>query len=337
VKVDGSLGFQMADAGAAAREAEAAGYDGVWSVETSHDPFFPLLLAAEATSDIELGTGIAVAFARSPMNLAMIGNDLQAYSRGRLIMGLGSQIKPHITKRYSMNWSGKPAAQMRELVLAMRAIWDTWQNGTKLDFRGDHYTHTLMTPFFDPGPNEYGPPRVMLAGVGPLMTQVAGEVCDGFLCHAFTTESYFREVTMPALEKGMAKSGRSRADYEISGPGFIVTGTTEEEMAAATEGVKGQIAFYGSTPAYRGVLEQHGWGDLQDELNLLSKEGRWKEMGELIDDGMLEEFAVVGEPEEVAAKWTARWGGLVDRLSFYAPYKRDPARWAAVLEAFKAA
>jgi probable F420-dependent oxidoreductase len=336
VKVDGSLGFQMADAGAAAREAEAAGYDGVWSVETSHDPFFPLLLAAEATSDIELGTGIAVAFARSPMNLAMIGNDLQAYSRGRLIMGLGSQIKPHITKRYSMNWSGKPAAQMRELVLAMRAIWDTWQNGTKLDFRGDHYTHTLMTPFFDPGPNEYGPPRVMLAGVGPLMTQVAGEVCDGFLCHAFTTESYFREVTMPALEKGMAKSGRSRADYEISGPGFIVTGTTEEEMAAATEGVKGQIAFYGSTPAYRGVLEQHGWGDLQDELNLLSKEGRWKEMGELIDDGMLEEFAVVGEPEEVAAKWTARWGGLVDRLSFYSPYKRDPARWAAVLEAFKA-
>jgi probable F420-dependent oxidoreductase len=336
VKIDGSLGFQMADAGAAAREAEAAGYDGVWSVETAHDPFFPLLLAAEATSEVELGTGIAVAFARSPMNLAMIGNDLQAYSKGRLILGLGSQIKPHITKRYSMTWSGKPAAQMRELVLAMRAIWDAWHNGTKLDFRGDHYQHTLMTPFFNPGPNEYGPPKVMLAGVGPLMTQVAGEVCDGFLCHAFTTEAYFREVTMPALEKGMAKSGRSREGYEISGPGFIVTGTNEAEMAAAAEGVKGQIAVYGSTPAYRGVLEQHGWGDLQDELNRLSKEGRWKEMGELIDDDMLGEFAIVGEPEEIAPKWKARWGDLTDRLSFYAPYKSDPERWSAVMQAFKA-
>jgi probable F420-dependent oxidoreductase len=337
VKIDGSLGFQMGDAAGAARDAESAGYDGVWSVETAHDPFFPLVLAAEATERVELGTGIAVAFARSPMNLASIANDLQTFSQGRFILGLGSQIKPHITKRFSMPWSGKPAAQMRELVLAMRAIWDTWNNGTKLDFRGDHYQHTLMTPFFDPGPNPYGPPKVMLAGVGPLMTQVAGEVCDGFLCHAFTTEAYFREVTLPALEKGMAASGRSRADYEISGPGFIVTGTNEDEMAAATEGVKGQIAFYGSTPAYRGVLEQHGWGELQDDLNRLSKEGRWKEMGGLIDDQMLREFAIVGEPEEIAGLWKARWGGLVDRLSFYAPYKSDPERWTAVMQAFKAA
>jgi probable F420-dependent oxidoreductase len=176
----------------------------------------------------------------------------------------------------------------------------------------------------------------MLAGVGPRMTQVAGEVCDGFLCHAFTTEAYFREVTLPALEKGMAASGRSRAEFEISGPGFIVTGTNEEEMAEATQGVKGQIAFYGSTPAYRGVLEQHGWGDLQDDLNRLSKEGRWKEMGGLIDDQMLDEFAIVAEPEELAARWKARWGGLIDRLSFYAPYKRDPERWTAVMNDFKA-
>jgi probable F420-dependent oxidoreductase len=336
VKIDGSLGFQMGDAARAAREAEEAGYDGIWSVETGHDPFFPLLLAAEATERLELGTGIAVAFARSPMNLAMIANDLQAFSRGRFVLGLGSQIKPHITKRFSMPWSGKPAAQMREFILAMRAIWDAWHNSTKLDFRGEHYQHTLMTPFFDPGPNPFGPPKVMLAGVGPLMTQVAGEVCDGFLCHAFTTEAYFREVTMPALEKGMAKAGRARSDYEISGPGFIVTGTNEEEMAAAAEGVKGQIAFYGSTPAYRGVLEQHGWGDLQDELNRLSKEGRWKEMGALIDDGMLREFAVIGEPEQIAPLWKARWGGLVDRLSFYAPYKADPERWTGVMQAFKA-
>lgn len=336
MKVDGALGFQMSDAATAAREAEAAGYDGIWSVETSHDPFFPLLLAAGATENIELGTGIAVAFARSPMVMAQIANDLQAYSKGRFVLGLGSQIKPHITKRFSMMWSDKPAAQMREYVQAMRTIWDSWHNGTKLDFRGDHYTHTLMTPFFDPGPNPYGTPKVMLAGVGPMMTQVAGEVCDGFLCHAFTTEAYYREVTLPALEKGLAKAGRAREDFEISGPGFVVTGTTEEEMEAAKVGVKGQIAFYGSTPAYRGVLEMHGWGNLQDELNGLSKQGKWKEMGELIDDDMLDAFAVIGTPEEIAPKWKARWGNEVDRLSFYAPYKSDPERWAQVMAAFKA-
>jgi probable F420-dependent oxidoreductase len=336
VKVDAALGFQMSDAAAAAAEAEAAGYDGIWSVETSHDPFFPLLLAAGATERLELGTGIAVAFARSPMVMAGIANDLQAYTEGRFVLGLGSQIKPHITKRFSMPWSDKPAAQMREYVMAMRAIWDCWHNGTELDFRGDHYTHTLMTPFFDPGPNPYGVPKVTLAGVGPMMTQVAGETCDGFLCHAFTTEAYFREVTLPALEKGMAKVGRSREDFEVSGPGFVVTGTTEEEMDAAREGVKGQIAFYGSTPAYRGVLEQHGWGDLQTELNAMSKDGRWKEMGALIDDEILDAFAVIGEPEEIAPRWKARWGGLVDRLSFYAPYKADPERWSAVLAAFRA-
>jgi probable F420-dependent oxidoreductase len=336
MKVDGGLGFGLTDAPESARAAEAAGYDGIWSSETSHDPFFPLLLAAGATERIELGTGIAVAFARSPMVMAGIANDLQAYTEGRFVLGLGSQIKPHITKRFSMPWSDKPAAQMREYVMAMRAIWDCWHNGTELDFRGDHYTHTLMTPFFDPGPNPYGVPKVTLAGVGPMMTQVAGETCDGFLCHAFTTEAYFREVTLPALEKGMAKVGRSREDFEVSGPGFVVTGTTEEEMDAAREGVKGQIAFYGSTPAYRGVLEQHGWGDLQTELNAMSKDGRWKEMGALIDDEILDAFAVIGEPEEIAPRWKARWGGLVDRLSFYAPYKADPERWSAVLAAFRA-
>jgi probable F420-dependent oxidoreductase len=335
MKVDGALGFQMADAATAAREAEEAGYDGIWSVETSHDPFFPLLLAAGATSRIELGTGIAVAFARSPMNLAQIGYDLQAYSKGRFVLGLGSQIKPHIEKRFSMTWSGKPASQMRELVLAMRAIWDCWQNGTKLDFRGDFYQHTLMTPFFNPGPSDYGVPKVMLAGVGPGMTRVAGEVCDGFLCHAFTTEAYFREVTMPALEEGWTKAGRSRQQFEIAGPGFIVTGTNDDEMDAARTGVKGQVAFYGSTPAYRGVLEQHGWGDLQTELNAMSKEGRWQEMGDLITDDILDAFAITGTPEEIADRWKARWGTLCDRVSFYAPYKSDPARWTKVMHAFK--
>jgi probable F420-dependent oxidoreductase len=337
VKVDGGagLGADAAATGHAAREAEERGYDGVWTAETSHDPFLPLLLAAQQTKRVELGTGIAVAFARNPMTTAVTANDLQLYSEGRFILGLGSQIKPHITKRFSMEWS-HPAARMREFVLAMRAIWDSWNNGSKLDFRGDFYTHTLMTPFFNPGPNPFGPPKVFLAGVGGRMTEVAGETCDGFLSHGFTTERYLREVSIPALERGLAKSGRSLDDFEISLAAFVVTGTNEDEMAASTQGTKQQIAFYGSTPAYRPVLELHGWGELQDDLNRLSKEGKWAEMAGLIDDDILDTFAVVGEPEAIAPGLHARFGDVIDRLSFYAPYKSDPERWTRVMEALKA-
>ncbi len=339
MKVDGGIGDLrgtsggefLSGAGAAAAELEDQGYDGIWTAETSHDPFFPLLLAAQRTERVELGTGIAVAFARNPMNLAQIAWDLQAASKGRFILGLGSQIKPHITKRISMPWS-HPAARMREMILAIRAIWASWNDGTKLDFQGDFYTHTLMTPFFDPGPNPHGNAKIFLAGVGELMTEVAGEVCDGFLCHAFTTERYLREVTLPALERGAAKAGRTLADIEISGPAFVVTGTNEDELAASKAGTQQQIAFYGSTPAYRGVLELHGWGDLQDELNRMSKEGKWKEMGELITDDILEAFAVVAEPEQIAAGLSQRYGDEVQRLSFYAPYTSDPERWAAVMQ-----
>ena len=204
--VDGGIPADLDKAAKAAERQEAAGYDGAWSAETSHDPFFPLLLAAGATERLELGTGIAVAFARNPMTLAQVAYDLQAYSQGRFMLGLGSQIKPHITKRFSMTWD-HPAPRMRELILAIRAIWDCWNDGTKLDFRGDFYTHTLMTPFFNPGPNPHGNARIFLAGVGEKMTEVAGEVCDGFLCHGFTTESYLKEVTIPALERGLATSG----------------------------------------------------------------------------------------------------------------------------------
>jgi len=210
MKVDGGIGGALREAGPAAAAQEAQGYDGLWTAETAHDPFFPLLLASQSTEHVELGTGIAVAFARNPMNLAQIAWDLQAASGGRFILGLGSQIKPHITKRFSMPWS-HPAARMREMILAIRAIWAAWNDGTKLDFQGDFYTHTLMTPFFDPGPNPHGNAKIFLAGVGELMTEVAGEVCDGFLCHSFTTERYLREVTLPALERGAAKGGRTRA------------------------------------------------------------------------------------------------------------------------------
>lgn len=335
MKVDGGIGGDLRGAGAAAATLEAQGYDGLWTAETAHDPFFPLLLASQHTERVELGTGIAVAFARSPMNLANIAWDLQAASGGRFILGLGSQIKPHIEKRFSMPWS-KPAARMRELILAMRAIWQSWEEGTKLDFRGDFYTHTLMTPFFNPGPNPHGNAKIFLAGVGERMTEVAGEVCDGFLCHAFTTERYLREVTIPALERGAAKAGRSLADIEISGPAFVVTGATEEEMEASATAIRKQIAFYGSTPAYRPVLELHGWGELQDELNRMSKEGRWEEMGTLITDEILDAFAVVGEPEQIAPKMAARYGDVVQRLSFYVRTDASPERWRGVMEALQA-
>jgi probable F420-dependent oxidoreductase len=335
MKVDGGISFDPSNAARSAKDAEAAGYDGAWTAETSHDPFLACLLAAEHTERLQIGTAITVAFARSPMTTAQTANDLQAYSGGRFLLGLGSQIKPHIEKRFSMPWS-KPAARMREYVSAMRAIWECWNEGTKLDFRGDFYSHTLMTPFFNPGPNPHGAPKVFLAGVGELMTEVAGEVCDGFICHAFTTERYFREVTLPALERGRAKAGKTMEGFEISGPSFVVSGATEEDTARVAQGTREQIAFYGSTPAYKGVLEMHGWGDLHTELNSLSKQGKWKEMGELIDDEILDTFAVVAEPEQVAPQLLARYGDSVDRMSFYFPFGGDPERWAAVREQLRA-
>lgn len=339
MKVDGGISIDLQAAATSARDAESAGYSGAWTAETNHDPFLPLLLAAEHTERIELGTSIAVAFARSPMTLANTAWDLQAYSKGRFILGLGSQIKPHITKRFSMPWS-KPAARMREMVLAIRAIWDTWLNGTPLDFRGEFYTHTLMTPFFTPAAADlsgFGPPKIFLAGVGELMTEVAGEVCDGFICHGFTTEKYLREVTIPALARGRARAGKTLDGFEIVGPSFVVTGNTAEELQQAASGTRQQIAFYGSTPAYRPVLDLHGWGDLQDRLNTLSKQGKWVEMGTLITDEVLDAFAVVGEPEQIAPELTKRYGDVIQRISFYAPYKSDPERWSKVLSALRSA
>jgi probable F420-dependent oxidoreductase len=339
MKIDGGVSLNLKHSATSAIEAEQAGYSGAWTAETAHDPFFPLLLAAEHTSTIELGTSIAVAFARNPMTMANIGWDLQSYSGGRFILGLGSQIKPHIEKRFSMEWS-HPAPRMREFVLAMRAIWDTWQNGSKLEFRGEYYKHTLMTPFFTPDAKDlgdFGPPKVFLAGVGEYMTEVAGEVCDGFICHGFTTEKYLREVTLPALERGRAKAGKTLDGFEIVGPSFVVTGNTDEEMATAISGTRQQIAFYGSTPAYRGVLDIHGWGGLQDELNTLSKQGKWVEMGDVINDEILNTFAVVGAPEHIGGELHRRYGDCIQRLSFYAPYASDPERWQRVIADLKAA
>ena len=338
MKIDALLLGSITDAGRTAADLEAAGYSGAWTAEGPHDPFLPLAVAAASTAEIELGTAIAVAFARNPMLLANIGWDLQTLSQGRFVLGLGSQIKPHITKRFSMEWS-RPAARMREMVQAVRAIWNTWQHGTPLSFRGEFYRHTLMTPMFTPRASDlgdFGPPKIYLAGVGPLMTEVAGEVCDGFLCHPFTTERYLREVTLPALERGRAKAGVSMNGYDISGPSFVVTGDTDEEVERSSTTTRRQIAFYGSTPAYRPVLDIHGWGDLQDELNTLSKRGQWVEMGTLIDDEILNTFAVVAPPEEVAPELGGRYGDIINRISFYNPYGGDPDRWQAVMAAIKA-
>jgi probable F420-dependent oxidoreductase len=332
MKIDaGLIAADLAHVPARAKEIEAAGFDGCVTAETSNDPFFPLLLAAEHTSKLELMTSIAVAFARSPMTLANVGHDLNAFSKGRFILGLGSQIAPHITKRFSMPWS-HPAARMRELVQAMRAIWACWYTGEKLAFRGEFYTHTLMTPMFTPTNTQYGAPKVLLAAVGPLMTEVAGEVADGMIVHAFTTPRYLADVTLPAIERGLAKAGRARRSFQLACPVFVVTGRDAKEWEQSRAGVCKQIAFYGSTPAYRGVLEAHGWGALQGELNAMSKRGEWDAMGTRITDEILEQFAIVARPDEVPAQLKKRYGGSIDRVLATFGFSDDAQRRKALAE-----
>jgi probable F420-dependent oxidoreductase len=313
LKVDRAVSSQLANVAQAASTLERRGYDCCWTAEIDHDPFLPLVLAAEHTTRIELGTSIAVAFARNPMTVANVGWDLQEYSRGRFILGLGSQIKPHIEKRFSMPWS-RPVARMREFVLALREIWSCWRDGTTLRFEGDFYTHKIMTPMFTPDPQPYAFPQVFVAAVGDAMTEMCGEVADGMLAHAFTTKRYFEEVTTPALLRGMVRSGRERSEFQLSAPVLVVTGENEEQLAAAAVGTRKQIAFYGSTPAYRKVLELHGWGDLQTELHRLSLQGEWDAMGSLIDDEVLGEFAVVAPLDDLARRIRERCDGVIDRV-----------------------
>ncbi|MDA8318610.1 MAG: TIGR03617 family F420-dependent LLM class oxidoreductase [Actinomycetota bacterium] len=314
----------------AALAAERDGYDGFSASETAHDPFILLALAARATRTITLRSEIAVAFARNPMSMAMLANDLQLVSAGRFQLGLGSQVRPHIERRFSMPWS-HPAARMEEFIAAVRAIWDAWTTGGRLAFRGTYYRHTLMSDFFNPGPNQYGNPMIMLAAVGEGMTAVAGRVADGMLCHGFTTEQYVRERTVPAL-----RTARGHLDgFVLCQPVLSVIGADPQARAAAEAGVRRQIAFYGSTPAYRPVLELHGWGDLADRLNLLSRRQQWAEMGDLITDDVLDAFAVSGTPTEAAAAIRQRFGDLATSVSLYTPYAADPADIAATVAALR--
>jgi probable F420-dependent oxidoreductase len=318
VKVDVSLGStspRLADVSEQARAAEAEGFDALSYSELSSDPMLHLAVAASVTSRIELASNIVVAFARTPMLLAVQGRAIQESSRGRLLLGLGSQIKPHVEHRYSMPWS-RPAARMAEFVAAMRAIWTAWETGDRLSFRGDFYTHTLMTPMFTPA-STYPPPRVFVAAVGERMARTAGRVADGVLLHPFTTERYVRAVTVPAVERGLAQAGRGREGFDLVHATFIVTGRTEEEMADSARRVRRQLAFYGSTPAYLPVFALHGWTDLGLRLNRLSTTqdpDRWEKMTDLVDDEVLDAFAVVAEPDQVAPALVARFRGVATRL-----------------------
>jgi probable F420-dependent oxidoreductase len=313
MRIDAHLGG-LESAAATALAAEAAGYDGVFTGEVNSDPFLPLALAAGATERIDIGTSIAVAFARSPMAVAYTAHDLQRFSGGRLILGLGSQVSAHITRRFSMPW-GRPAAQMREFVLAMRAAWHCWGDGGPIEFDGEFYRHNLMPPTFMPARHEFGPPLVYVAGVGDGMTRVAGEVGDGFLCHGFTTERWIRERTVPALTEGRRRSGLSMEGFTVKAAIFLATGT-DADIDAEVATIRSHLAFYASTPAYRPVLDLHGWGDLGQDLTSLSKEGRWSEMEGLIDDEVLNTFAIVAPLPEVPERLVTRCAGVVDRVSF---------------------
>ena len=318
---------------ALARQTEDLGYAALLTAETGHDPFMPLALAAEHTEHLQLGTCVAVALSRSPVHLAHAGHDLQRFSEGRFILGVGSQVRGHIEKRFSATFS-QPTERMKDLIGAIRAIWCSWNEGQPLNYEGQFYRHTLMTPFFSPDPNPYGPPPIYLAASGAEMTAVGGEVADGLMLHALTSPATMAEITLPALERGLAASGRTRADVELYAPVFVITGDSDEELRTADRAVRLQLAFYASTPAYRKVLAFHGRPHLPEALNALSKQGRWRDMGGLIDDEVLDHFAVSGKPEEIGPAVLARFGGILDRVALYAPYQLVAEPWARVLPGF---
>lgn len=338
MKIDTGLAFDnLADVPQIAQAAEDIGFDGLWASETQHDPFLALTLAAEHTQRIELGTAIAVAFARNPMSTAYIAWDLAHMSEGRLSLGLGTQVKPHITRRFSMPWDS-PAPRLREFIQALRAIWDTWQNGTRLNFRGNFYKHTLMSPFFNPGPIDHPDIPIYIAGVNEHLCRLAGEVCDGFHVHPFHSVQYLEEFIRPNIQQGLDKAGRTWEDIQLVSSVFVVTGKDKAEMDKMREEVRAQIAFYASTPTYRPVFACHGWEDIAEQLSRLAARKKWMEMPALITDEMLNMFAVEGGWEELPAKIQDKYDGLLDRVMYYYLGEQpelDKARWRSVVAAFR--
>ncbi|MCA9914168.1 MAG: TIGR03617 family F420-dependent LLM class oxidoreductase, partial [Anaerolineae bacterium] len=296
-----------------ARKVEDSGFDGLWTAEAQHNPFLPLPLAAHATEKIMLGTSIAVAFPRSPMVTAQVAWDLAAQSNGRFILGLGTQIAVHIVKRFSAQWDGKPVSQLRDYVTSMRKIWDAFQNQSGLRHRGEHYSFGVLPPFFNPGPIEHPEIPVYIAGVGPALCKLGGELANGFHVHPFHTTKYLRDVIRPSIVEGAQRSDRSIDDVALSCAVFVVTGRNKEEIQQNTIEIKSQIAFYASTPSYRRVLELHGWGDFGERMNALTKQGKWDEMWKEVPDEIMHEIAVVASPDELPYAVRERYDGLLDR------------------------
>ncbi|MDC0362004.1 TIGR03617 family F420-dependent LLM class oxidoreductase [Halioglobus sp.] len=336
MKIDGPFYSQLGDAAQEAKRLAAIGYDGVYTLEGSWDPFYPLVIASEHAPQLDIATGIAVAFPRNPMHLAYQAWDLQKFSQGKFMLGIGPQVKAHIENRFGREFS-PPATRMREYIRALKAIFDCWQNGTKLDFRGDYYRHTLMTPMFNPGPLDCSVPPVLLGALGPRMTEVAGEAADGLIVHPFNSMPFLENHALPAVQRGLEKSGRSREDFLLQINAIVITGETEAEREAATQSVKSLLGFYASTPAYRPPMDAIGYGDLQPELNRLSKEGRWEELGAHIDDSFLDAFTTRGEPDEIASKLIEKYGPYADRLAIYSPYAAPDTMWAAIISELKLA
>jgi probable F420-dependent oxidoreductase len=323
------------DIPALARAADAIGFAGLWTAETSHDPYLPLPLVAEHSERIEFGTSIAVAFPRSPLIHAQIAWDLAQQSKGRFILGLGTQVKGHNERRLGVKWEA-PGPRLREMILCIRAIWDCWQNGTKPRFEGAHYRFTLMTPFFSAGPIAHPNVPIWIAGVNPYMLELAGELCDGFHVHPFHSDRYLRDSLLPEIGRGLAKAGRKREDIVLATSAFVIAGDSDEELARARDAVRMQIAFYASTRTYVRVLESHGWGDTCTRLNDKAAKGDWAGMANEITDEMLDVFAVTARWDDVAAKVKARYTGILDRVALYLPFRPDADvdRWRQIVRAF---
>ncbi|PLW82716.1 LLM class F420-dependent oxidoreductase [Kineobactrum sediminis] len=330
MKIDGPFYAQLGGAAAEARRLAAIGYDGVYTLEGSWDPFLPLALAAEHAPGMDIATGIAVAFPRNPMHLAYQAWDLQTYSQGRFLLGIGSQIKTHIEKRFGIDFD-PPASRMRDYILALRAIFSCWQDGVPLAYEGRFYRHTLMTPMFNPGPNAFGVPPILLGALGPKMTELAGEVADGLIVHPFNNERFLRDHALPAVDRGLVLGGRARADFTLQVNAIVITGTSDAQRSAATASVRQLLGFYGSTPAYIPPMAALGYAELQPELNRLSKRGEWDALGAHIDEEFLDGFCVQGHPGDIAGRLLARYGDCADRLAIYAPYAADDGMWRDII------
>jgi probable F420-dependent oxidoreductase len=318
---------------------EGLGYDGLITPEIKNDPFLPLAAAAITTDRVSLGTSVAIAFPRSPMITALMSWDIQRASGGRFILGLGSQVKGHNQRRYSAFWSGHPQPQMREYVQAIKAIWNTWETGEKLDFRGEYYTHTLMTPEFNPGPVPGGSPKIMISAVGPAMARLAGELCDGVRMHGFCTAKYIQDVIWPELQTGAARAGRDPKTLEVSGGGFVVTGATQAEVEKNLEEARTRVSFYGSTRTYHGVFEAHGWTAIGPRLHEMSLKGQWEAMPAAVPDDVLEQFVIAGTYDEIVGKIKARFNGICTRVGLSIPLRtpEDEERLKGMIRALQAA